>query len=106
MPMSLQSMDIVNKLTTSSNLPIEFLHTFIINCITSCENIKDKISQTRQVRLASVFLQSLLRNNIINVQDILYEVKTFCINFIKVKEAVDLFQLLEQLSASNKSSSS
>ncbi|CAG9315078.1 unnamed protein product [Blepharisma stoltei] len=97
MPLSLNSLEVVNKLAMIIELPLEFLHLFISNCMNSCKMIRDKYTQTRLVRLLCVFINSLLKNKLLGAQDLLVEIQHFSQEFTSMKEAQALYKSLRSM---------
>ncbi|KAK9766122.1 CCR4-NOT transcription complex subunit 11, variant 2 [Basidiobolus ranarum] len=50
---TLHSLEVVNRLTTSCEIPQEFLHQYLERHISSCDSMTDRNVQNRQVRLVS-----------------------------------------------------
>ncbi|KAL0479915.1 CCR4-NOT transcription complex subunit 11, partial [Acrasis kona] len=112
-PVNVNSMEVVNGLLKEKLLDRNHLHFFVRNCIQSCENSGSDASsgrstsserQGRLVRMACVFVQTLIRTKCIDVSEggadnaLLVDLRHFVVQFAKIKEAVSLYKLLESLS--------
>lgn len=95
---SVHSMEVVKRLTSAAiELPEGFLGRYINACIAACEAIERKSAQNRPVRLVCVFLHSLIRGKVVDVQAVQFELRAFCLRFLRIKEAVSLWRLLQHV---------
>ena len=62
MDMNLQNVEVVNKLITMIEVPLEFVYKYITLCMSECTNIKDKYLQ---VKTAYVLQHLYMRMNIL-----------------------------------------
>lgn len=84
-------------------LPSSFLTPFAARCVRRCVDGGEggggsgSRSHNASARLTCMFLQVLLRERHVVVADLPAEVESFCVEFMSVKEAADLFRLVKQL---------
>jgi hypothetical protein len=76
-------------------LPQDFWDRYINACMGACDAIERKGSQNRPVRLVCVFLQSLIRAKVVNVEAVQFELRAFCVKHSRIREAASLFRLLQ-----------
>lgn len=97
MDISLHSMEVVYKLATFRKIHSEFLHVFVMGLFSRCGSSTKKVLGGREeklVRLVAIFIQNLIQNDIIHVEDFV-EIQAFCIEFSKVREVQMLFKLIK-----------
>lgn len=65
MPLSLHSMEVVNRLTAAGHLPADIVHLYISNCINSCDDItvshKPHVVARHEAGVTMGVLEPLLR---------------------------------------------
>jgi hypothetical protein len=90
MNITLQTVEVMNQI--SKEISKENLHFYISNAITIC----DKEKSNHKSRLLGVFLQNVIRKQLIPSTDDIYQIiKAFCVQFTHLKEIQILFQLLD-----------
>lgn len=95
MKVSLNTLEVFNQLSTHVDLPQEFIHLFLKNCINQCRALTDnRMNKCRLVRLLCVFMQSLFKSRLIQLQDVQVELQAFCIEFSDIREANAIYKMI------------
>mmetsp|Transcript_17824 Transcript_17824/g.24691 ORF Transcript_17824/g.24691 Transcript_17824/m.24691 type:complete len:317 (+) Transcript_17824:294-1244(+) len=75
MKLSTNSLEVFNRLSQYVELPKEFIQLFLKNCMSQCNTSNEtKVNKNRLVRLVIVFLQSILKLKMINLNDIFCDI--------------------------------
>ncbi|KAG5451223.1 CCR4-NOT transcription complex subunit 11 [Clonorchis sinensis] len=107
MEVTVDSLEVVNRLATRVSLPKEFIQSYISRCMTYCQSLQDKSTQQRNVRIVCVLIQSFIRNKILDIhnENILIEVQRFCVEFNKVPGANPLYRTIKNMESSTSGTS-
>ncbi|KAJ1976025.1 CCR4-NOT transcription complex subunit 11 [Dimargaris xerosporica] len=93
-PMSLDVIEMIIWLVTHKHLDADRLHNFVTLCIDDCKGAAVYGRHHHKARLVSLFIQTLLQRQLIQAEDYLIEVSSFCLEFAQIKEATTLYRLL------------
>ena len=90
------------RLSAEPLLPAAFLTPFMAKCVRRCVDHGEdgggsRAKRASAARLTCMFLQVLLRERHAAAADLPAEVESFCVEFMSVKEAADLFRLVRSL---------
>ncbi|KAK8809932.1 hypothetical protein WA158_000875 [Blastocystis sp. Blastoise] len=91
-PISKKVMDVVYNLCLRFKFPKTFFKLFISNCIDFVNKTEDKKQQNKNAILLSIFLQSLIKNNIFDCKELSNEILSFCFFFSYLREVLLLLQ--------------
>ncbi|KAI9143425.1 hypothetical protein BKA69DRAFT_126132 [Paraphysoderma sedebokerense] len=95
--LTLNSLNVVNKLTTNIPISSDLVHRFVNRCISLCEVYSERGDVDRRdrwVRLVCLFIQSLIRNRVIYLEDYIIELQSFCLGNSRIKEAAALYRVV------------
>lgn len=89
MKISVALLEVFNSLSQFVEFPKEFIQLFLKNCMTQCQGNaqgENKVNRTRTVRVVVVFLQNILKQKLINFDDVSTDIRQFCMEHTTVKE--------------------
>jgi len=93
MKLSTALLEVFNGLSHHVEFPKEFIQFFLRNCMHQCScSTENKVNKNRMVRLVNVFLWNIMKSKVINFEDIVVDVKQFCIEHNGIKECQDMLK--------------
>jgi len=93
MKLSITLLEVFHDILQKVDFPKEFILLFVKNCMDQCSaSTETKVLKNRMVRLVIVFLQNILKQKILDFEDISTSIKQFCMEHNTSKEAQDMLK--------------
>lgn len=97
LPITLGSLEMLNDLTQTQLLSngeiVHLVHGVLANGVRTAETMGARQAQNRLVKLLCLFVQSVLRSEVVVVTDVYYHVQDLGVKFMSVKEARELWRM-------------
>ena len=93
MRLSITLLEVFHDILQRVDFPKEFNQLFIKNCMDQCSNSTEtKVQKNRSVRLVIVFLNNILKQKVLDLEDIGPDLKQFCMEHNHIKEAQEMLK--------------
>jgi len=102
MKLSIALLEVFSGVQSHVDFPNEFTLLFVKNCMEQCSNSNTgskSVHKNRQVRIVIVFLQSILKQRMVEFEQISNSIRSFCLEHSYCKEANDFLREIIQLGA-------
>ena len=91
MKLSISLLEVFHGILYQVDFPKEFILLFVKNCMDQCSaSTETKVLKNRMVRLVIVFLQNILKQKVLEFEDISTAIKQFCMEHNHIKEAQEM----------------
>ena len=86
-------LEVFHEILQRVDFPKEFNQLFIKNCMEQCSSSTEtKVQKNRSVRLVIVFLNNILKQKVLDLEDIGPDLKQFCMEHNHIKEAQEMLK--------------
>lgn len=94
MKLSTALLEVFHGLSRQVELPKEFTQLFVRNQMHQCSysSNENKLNKNRMVRIVIVFLHNILKQKVINFEDISINIKQFCMEHNGIKECQEMLK--------------